>query len=692
MAAYRTDQIRNVVLLGHGSSGKTSLVEAMAFDAGVTNRLGRIEDGNTVADFDEEEIRRHISVSVAVVPCPWKETKINLLDTPGYLEFVGEVLSGLRVAETALFVVDGAAGVEVGTDLLWSHVDQRSLPRLVVINKLDRENASFANALESLRSSFEARFVPIHLPIGQEASFSGVVDLLQEKAFVGPGGGPSDIPESMKGEAEEARLQLIEAAAEGDDELLMKYLEGESLSADEVMQGLRKAVRAGSVVPVLAAGAAANLGVVPLLDALRELAVSPADAGPIAALDPASNEPIELTADPAGPLAALVFKTTADPYVGKLTCVRVYSGTFASDSRPTNARTGHEERVGQLFFLSGREQTPATALVAGDIGSVSKLAEIHTGDTLCDRGKPISLPGMDNPKPLYSVAVNAKSQADFDKMSSSMARLVEEDPTLHLEREPSTGELILMGMGESHLDVAIRRLRQKFGVEVVTTMPRVPYRETVTKTAQAQGRFKKQTGGRGQFGDVWLRIEAQERGGGFEFLDEVFGGSVPRNFIPSVEKGIIEALETGILAGYPVVDVKVALYDGSYHPVDSSDMAFKLAAQLGFRKAAEAASPIILEPIVRVEIAVPEQFMGDVMGDLTSKRGRVLGMEQVRGNSVVSALVPQAEMRRYATDLRAMTQGRGVFSMELSHYDPVPSHIAEQIIAESKKEKEAEQS
>ncbi len=522
MAAYGTDQIRNVVLLGHGSSGKTTLVEAMAFNAGVTNRLGRIEDGNTVADFDDEEIRRRISISVSVVPCPWKDTKINLLDTPGYLEFVGEVLSGLRVAETALFVVDGAAGVEVGTDLLWQQADERSLPRLVVINKLDRENASFDGVLDSLRESFEARFVPIQLPIGHEASFTGVVDLLQAKAFVGPGAGPSDIPESMKDEVEEATLQLIEAAAEGNDELLMKYLDGETLSADEVMQGLREAVRSGAVVPVLAAAAGENLGVVPLTDALRNLAVSPVDAGPIAAIDPATSEPIELTADAAGPLAALVFKTTADPYVGKLTYVRVYSGTFASDSRPTNARTGHEERVGQLFYLSGREQNPAPALVAGDIGSVSKLAEIHTGDTLCDRGKPISIPGMVNPKPLFSVAVNAKSQADFDKMSSSMARLVEEDPTLHLEREPSTGELILMGMGESHLDVAIRHLRQKFGVEVVTSTPRVPYRETVTRSAQAQGRFKKQTGGRGQFGDVWLRVEAQERGGGFEFLDEVF--------------------------------------------------------------------------------------------------------------------------------------------------------------------------
>jgi len=690
MAAYRTEQIRNVVLLGHGSSGKTSLVEAMAFRAGVTNRLGRVEDGNTVADFDEEEIRRSISVSVAVVPCPWKDTKINVLDTPGYLEFVGEVLSGMRIAETALFVLDGAAGVEVGTELLWRQADERSLPRLVVINKMDRENASFETSLASLQEAFGARFVPIQLPIGRESSFTGVVDLLQNQAYIGTEGQDSPVPESMQEAVEEARLQLIEAAAEGDDELLMKYLDGETLTPEEIMHGLRAAVKAGTAVPVLASAAGANLGVGPILDALLELAVSPADTGPAEAVDPTTEETVELTADADGPLAALVFKTTADPYVGKLTYVRVYSGTFASDSRPVNARTGHEERVGQLFFLTGREQTPAPALIAGDIGSVSKLAEVHTGDTLCDRGKPLILPGMDNPKPLYSVAVNAKSQADFDKMSGSMTRLVEEDPTLHLEREPSTGELILSGMGESHLDVAIRHLRQKFGVEVVTNTPRVPYRETVTKTAQAQGRFKKQTGGRGQFGDVWLRIEAQERGGGFEFLDEVFGGSVPRNFIPSVEKGVVEALEQGFLAGYPVVDVKVALYDGSYHPVDSSDMAFKLAAQLGFRKAAEAAGPILLEPINRVEVTVPEQYMGDVLGDLNSKRGRVLGMEQVRGNSVVSALVPQAEMRRYATDLRAMTQGRGVFTMELSHYDPVPSHVAEQIIAEAKKEKEPE--
>ncbi|MGI6208812.1 MAG: elongation factor G [Anaerolineae bacterium] len=690
MAAYGSEQLRNVVLLGHGSAGKTSLVEAMAFNTGVTNRLGRVEDGTAIADFDEEEVRRHISVSLAVVPVPWKDTKINLLDAPGYLEFIGEVLSGLRVAESALVVVDAAAGVEVGTEILWRYADERSLPRMVVVNKMDRENASFQSCLDSLSNAFEARFVPIHLPIGQEASFRGVVDLLQQKAIIGPEGKVEDIPADMQDAVEEARLQLVEAAAEGDDELLMKYLEGEELTADEIMQGLRNAVRSGSAIPVAATAATANVAVRPLLDAIREFMPSPTDAGPYEAIDPSSGNTVEITADSAGPLAAFVFKTTADPYVGKLTYLRVYSGTLSSDSRPINARTGQEERVGQLFTVTGREQTPTEQLVAGDIGSVSKLAEIHTGDTLCDRGKPLTLPALERPNPVYSVAVNAKSQADFDKMSSSMSRLVEEDPTLRLEREPSTGELILSGMGESHLDVAIRRLRQKFGVEVVTSTPRVPYRETITKVAQAQGRFKRQTGGRGQFGDTWIRVEPRERGAGFEFVDEIFGGAVPRNFIPSVEKGVVEAMEEGILAGYPVVDVRVALYDGSYHPVDSSDMAFKLAGSIGFRKAAEAAGPILLEPIVKVVITVPEQFMGDIMGDLNSKRGRVLGMEQERGLSTVTALVPLAEMRRYATDLRAMTQGRGVFTMEFSHYDPVPPHVAEQVIAEAKREKEAE--
>ncbi|NPV10119.1 MAG: elongation factor G [Anaerolineae bacterium] len=690
MAAYGSEQLRNVVLLGHGSAGKTSLVEAMAFNAGVTNRLGRVEEGTAIADFDEEEVRRHISVSVAVVPCPWKDVKINVLDTPGYLEFIGEVLSGLRVAEAALLVLDAAAGVEVGTELLWRYADERSVPRLVVINKMDRENASFQSSLDSLSNAFDARFIPVHLPIGQESSFSGVVDLLEMKAIIGPEGKVEDIPSDMRDAVEEARLQVVEAAAEGDDELLMKYLEGEELTTKEIVRGLRQAVRSGSAIPVVAAAATANLAVRPLLDAIRDLLPSPVESGPYKATNPATGDTVELESDPAGPLAAFVFKTTADPYVGKLTYLRVYSGTLVSDSRPINSRTGQEERVGQLFFVTGREQSPTEQLIAGDIGSVSKLAEIHTGDTLCDRGTPLALPSLERPNPVYSVAVNAKSQADFDKMSSSMSRLVEEDPTLRLEREPSTGELILSGMGEAHLDVAIRRLRQKFGVEVITSTPRVPYRETITKTAQAQGRFKRQTGGRGQFGDVWLRLEPMERGSGFQFADEIFGGAVPRNFIPAVEKGVVEAMQEGILAGYPVVDVKVALYDGSYHPVDSSDMAFKLAASLGFRKAAENAGPILLEPIVRAVITVPEQFMGDVLGDLNSKRGRVLGMEQERGLSVVTALVPLAEMRRYATDLRAMTQGRGVFTMEFSHYDPVPSHVAEQVIAEAKREKEAE--
>jgi len=688
MADYASNQLRNVVLLGHGSAGKTSLAEAMAFNAGVTNRLGRVEEGTALADFDEEEMRRHISVSTAIIPCPWAGVKINLIDTPGYLEFIGEVLSGLRAADCALFVLDAAAGVEVGTELLWNYADQRRIPRIVFVNKMDRENANFQNALASLSEKFDGRFVPVQLPIGEQDSFRGVVDLVSMKALIGGDAQQESIPSDMQEAVEEARLQLVEAAAEGDDELLMQYLEGEELSAEEIGSGLSAAVLDGSVIPVLCGAATANVAIKPLLDAITQIAPSPVASGPYPAINPATNEQEDLTADPAGPLAAFVFKTTADPYVGKLTYLRVYSGTLASDSRVTNSRTGQEERIGQLFCVTGKNQEPTDDIIAGDIGAVAKLGDVYTGDTLCDQGRPLVIPPLDLPNPVYSLAINAKSQADSDKMSNALSRLVEEDPTLRLEREQSTGELILSGMGEAHLDVAIRRMHQKFGVDIVTSVPRVPYRETITKTAQAQGRFKRQTGGRGQFGDVWLRLEPLERGAGFEFLDEIFGGAVPRNYIPAVEKGVVEAMQEGILAGYPVVDIRVALYDGSYHPVDSSDMAFKIAASIGFRAAAEKAGPILLEPIMKITVTVPEQFMGDVLGDLNGKRARVLGMDQDRGNSIITALVPLAEMQRYATDLRSMTQGRGVFTVEFSHYDPVPSHLSERIIAEAKREKE----
>ncbi len=688
MASLDAADLRNIVLLGHGSSGKTSLVEAMAFCAGVTSRLGRVEDGTAIADFDEEEIRRRISISLAVVPCPWRGKRINALDTPGYLEFIGDVLSAMRAAEAAVFLVDAASGVEVGTELLWRHADEHGLPRLVYINKMDRENARFQAAVDSLRASFDKRFVPVQLPIGQEASFRGVVDLLRRKAIVGPEGKEEAIPADMASAVEEARTQLVEAAAEGDDELIMKYLEGEELSDEDILRGLRAAVASGEVVPVFCGAATSVIGVRAFLDGVLELVPSPAEAEVHRATNPVTGETEILRADPNGPLVAFVFKTTADPYVGKLTYLRIFSGTLSSDSRVLNPRTGSEERIGQLFTVCGREQKPVDSLIAGDIGAVAKLGDVRTGDTLCDRGRPLVLPPVQMPKPVFSVAVTAKSQADFDRMSNAMARLVEEDPTLRVEREPSTGELILSGMGEAHVDVAVRRLQQKFGVEVLTSTPKVPYRETITKTAQAQGRYKRQTGGRGQFGDVWLRLEPLPRGEGFQFVDEIFGGAVPKNYIPAVEKGVVEAMNEGILAGYPVVDVRVALYDGSYHPVDSSDMAFKIAGSLGFKKAAEQAGPILLEPIMKVVITVPEQFMGDVLGDLNSKRARVLGMEQDRGYSVVTALVPYAEMRRYATDLRSITQGRGVFTMEFSHYEPVPSHLAEQIIAEAKKQKE----
>jgi elongation factor G len=658
----------------------------MLFDSGAISRMGRVEDHNTVSDYDEEEHNRGLSVNLAVLPCEWQGHKLNVVDVPGYMDFSGEVKTGMRAVEGAIVVICAASGVEVGAELHWSYLDEVSMPRMVFINKMDRDNANFTRTLEELRAKFDVTFVPIILPIGAHSSFSGVVDLIARKAYIGPEANEGEIPDEIKEQAEAQRTEMMEYAAEADDELMMKYLDGEELTDDEIRSSLLKAAQDGKIVLVAAGSATQNMGVRQLLDASAAFLPSPVDFQREAA-NMASGEDESLMPDAAGPLVVQVFKTLADPFVGKVSYLRVFSGTLASDSRVLNVNQDSEERLGQLFSVRGKEQNPVQRIIAGDIGTATKLGITTTGDTLCDRGAPYQMPPIVYPDPLYSAAVFPKTKADLDKLGASLQRLVEEDPTLRVERNTETNETILSGMGESHIQIAAGRLAKKFGVEIETDVPTIPYRETITQTASAQGRHKKQTGGRGQFGDVYIRFEPRERGDGFEFESEIFGGAVPKNYIPAVEKGLREIMETGVLAGFPTVDFRAVIYDGSYHPVDSSELAFKLAAHLAFRSAIPQAGPVLLEPIVEITVTVPDSFMGDILGDLNTRRARVLGMEQVRGNGVIRAMVPLAEIQRYATDLRSMTQGRGIYTMTPKNYDIVPSHLVEKIAEESAKKR-----
>ncbi|GAB4535189.1 MAG: elongation factor G [Anaerolineae bacterium] len=683
---YSTDKLRNVVLLGHGSSGKTSLAEAMLFNTGAINRMGKVEEGTTVSDFDEEEIRRRISLNLALIPCEWDKYKINVLDTPGYLDFVGEVISAIRVADAGIVMVDAVSGVEVGTELAWQHADRQNLPRLVFINKMDRDNADFQRTLETLRDKFEGLFVPIQLPIGEQSDFKGVVDLIEMKAYLGDGTKTDAVPDDMADAVEEARMSLIEAAAEGDDELIVKYLDGEELSDAEIAQGLAAGIRTGAVIPVLCGSASHNIGVRSLLRTIvRNL---PGPSGEVTATNPATSEETPLTFDAAGPLAAFVFKTAADPYVGKLTYFRVYSGTLKSNTQIFNSRSGTEERLGQVFLLRGKEQLPVDEVRAGDIGVVAKLSETLTNDTLCDKGRPLVLPGIEFPTPLFAVAVAPKTKADSAKMGPSLTRIVEEDPTLRWRNEETTRQVILEGMGDAHIDTAVRRLEQKFGLGLETSVPKVPYKETVTKVGSASYRHKKQTGGAGQFAEVHMRVEPLARDSGYEFEWEVFGGAISSSFQPSIQKGIKQVMNNGPLAGYPVVDVKAVVFDGKEHPVDSKDIAFQIAGREVFKLAFKDGNPVLLEPIMNLTITVPEEFMGDVMSDLTTRRGRVQGTDQERGNAIVHAQVPLADAQRYSTDLRSITQGRGIYTMTFSHYEQVPSHLQAEIIAQAERERQ----
>ena len=688
MKVYKSDKLRNIALLGHGGSGKTSLAEAMLFSSGAVNRLGRVDDGTSVSDWDDEERRRNMSINTSLMPCEFQGHKINVLDTPGYMDFVGEVISAVRVADAAIIVLDSVSGVEVGTQQVWYHANTQKLPRIIYVNKMERENVDYGAVVDQVASAFDVTAVPIQLPIGSQADLHGIVDILSNKAYIGPEATESPIPDDMADAVEEARMELIEAAAEGADELMEKYFEAETLTKDEIVRGLKLRMAREDFVPVLCGSAGMNIGTTRLMQSVIQLMPSPIEAGPYTAINPATGESVELQADSAADLAALIFKTVADPYVGKLSYFRVYSGTVEADSRLRNSRTDSEERLGQVYVMVGKEQHPVDQIPAGDIGAVAKLSESQTGDTLCDHGTPLRIEVAEYPNPLYAVAITPKTKADAAKISPTLTRLSEQDPTLSWRQDRETKETILSGMGDTHINVAIRRMEEVFSLGVDTRIPRVPYRETITRTASAQYRHKKQTGGAGQFAEVHMRVAPLERDAGYEFAWEVVGMNVSKTFGPSIEKGVKAVMEQGVIAGYPVVDIRSAVYDGKEHPVDSKDIAFQIAGREVFKLAVKSAGPVLLEPIYKYTITVPEEYMGDVLGDLNTRRGQVLGMDQIGDNSVVTALVPLAEMQRYVSDLRSITQGRGVFSLEFVEYQQVPSHMAEQIIAESKREAE----
>jgi len=682
MQEYNTDSIRNISMVSHSGSGKTMLGEAFLFFTKAINRMGTVEEANTVGDFEAEEQRRGLSLSTAVLPIEYQKHKINLLDTPGAPDFVGETISALSVSDGALVVVDSVAGVQVGTELAWSYCEKFKLPRFVLVNRVHRESADFEAAKNSVAQLTDKRLIPVQIPWGQGANFKGLIDLLVMKAFPVGGGAAVEIPADLAEVAKKARMQLVEAAAEGSDKLLEKYLETSELSAEEIMQGLQGVVRNGIFIPVFAADASDQVGITQLLDAFLTLMPSPAQAAPAKAKGKSGEE--ELKASDAGPLAVYVWKTTADPYVGKITYGRVVSGKLTADSRVWNQNKEQEERLGTIAVIRGKEQIPVKTIHAGDIFAVPKLSATGTGDTLCDKGHSLTLPVPEYPNAVYRVAVLPKTQADSAKMGTTLSRLVEEDMTLSWHNEASTKQTILQGMGDQHIDVAIRKAHDKFQVGLETHEPDVAYLETITKVGQSEYRHKKQSGGAGQFAEVHMRVEPL-RDQDFEFENKVVGGAISHSYMPAIEKGVRSVMNEGAIAGYPVQKVKAVVTDGKEHPVDSKPVAFEIAGRQAFKQAIKEAGPVLLEPIMNVRITVPDNHMGDVMGDLNSRRARVQGMDQEMGRSVINAQVPMAEILRYATTLRSLTGGRGVFTMEQSHYEQVPPHIAEGIVASRQK-------
>ncbi len=681
MKSFPPAKIRNVALVGHGGAGKTSLAEALLFCAGAIGRMGRVEDGTTTTDFDPEEVRRHLSLSLALAPFEHDGVKINLLDAPGYGDFVGDMRTALEVADLAVLVVSAVEGVEVQTEVAWRIAAERGLPRMFFVNKLDRERASFDRTLEQLRERFGAGVAPLELPIGEEGSFRGVADLLTDTAVIYEGGPKpkiTDIPEEMSVREHEVRDNLVEGIVVADDDLMERYLEGEAVSPKELEDTLAKGVAEASVFPVACGSATRLIGIDRLAQLIVEVGPSPLVRPPVTVEAPGGAT--EVGPDPAGQPLAYVFRTLADPYVGKVSFLKVLSGTIRPDTTLTNPRTHTDERLHNLFTMRGKEQEGLDELTAGDIGAVAKLSDTATGDTLAPKGTPVTVPVPPPLVPVLTIAIRPKSKGDEDKLMTSLHRLQDEDQALQVRRDDETHQTLLSGMGDTHLSIVTERLQRKFGVEVVSEDVRVPYRETITASADAEGKYKKQTGGHGQFGVAFLKVEPKERGGGFEFIDKIVGGAIPRQFIPAVEKGVVETMTTAGVFGYPVVDVAVTVFDGKFHPVDSSEMSFKMAASLGFKDAMAKAGPVLLEPISLLEVTVPAAYQGDVMGDLNSRRGRVQGTDVAgSGEQTITALVPTSEILRYAIDLRSITGGRGRFTVRHDHYDVLPAHLVDKV-------------
>jgi len=693
MASYDTKDIRNIALMGHGSEGKTTLMEALLFAAGITDRQGKVEDGSTVTDYDPEEIKRHISISAAIAPIDWKQKMLNIIDVPGYFDFIGEMMGPLRVVETAAILVNAVGGVAVGTEKAWYYATKNDVGKMFIVNQMDREHADFQKTVDQLREMFGSSVVPILLPIGSGADFTGVVNVLENKAYACEKKNSKEIPmpDGMAGVIEKALEEITEAAAGADDDLMMKYLEGETLTHEEILEGFKAGMFSGQITPVLPCSALTGVGVLKLLDVMADFLPSP-KRELYKGFDPKAEKEIERPCKSDEPFSALVYKTIADPFVGKLSLFKVMSGTLTPSTPVYNATAEKNEKTSGIYVLRGKKQISTQQLNAGDMGALSKLQYTNTGDTLCDQANPIVYPKIAFPAPCISKAIFAAKQGEEDKVFSGLARLQEEDPSIQVEKNAETSETLLSGQGDLHLEVIRNKLATKFGAKAELQDPSIPYRETIKKTVKVQGRHKKQTGGHGQFGDVWIEFSpAGDTNVDFEFEDAVVGGVVPRNFIPSVEKGLRENIVKGVLAGYPMVGLHAKLYDGSYHPVDSSEMAFKTAARIAYKKGCMDAGPVLLEPIMHVEVFVPDEYMGDIMGDMNKRRGRIMGMNQVDGLQKLEAEAPMAEMFKYATDLRSMTQARGSFAMKFERYEEVPANVAQKIIENAKKEEEDEE-
>jgi elongation factor G len=691
MKVYDAPGIRNIAVVGHGGCGKTTLVSALLYDMGAANRLGRVEDGTAVTDFDPDEIERKISLQAALAYGEWKKTKINLIDAPGYAVFVGEAMAALRVADAALIVVDAMHGVEVQTEKDWALAAERDLPRVFVINRLDRERASFERALASIEQTFGRTVVPIAFPIGEEKAFKGIVDLVHEKAYLYPEDEGTtfqtvDIPADEGGKARTLRDRLVEMVAESNEDLMEAFFDKGTLPQEDLVRGLRQAILAGKLHPVVPTSALHNIGANIVLDAVVDLLPSPVDRGEVVGTHPGTKAETRRKPLASEPVSAFVFKTIVDPHAGQISLFRVYSGTLKADSHVHNITRDADERVGHLFLLEGKSQVQVPEIQAGDIGAVAKLKDTHTNDTLGDKNHPLLLEPVHYPEPATTFAIEPKTRGDEDKISIALHRLMEEDPELRIGRDAQTHEMLLSGMGQLHVEVTVGRLRKRFKVEVNLKKPKVPYRETIKGAAEGHGRHKKQTGGHGQFGDCKIRMKPLPRGSDFVFVDDIFGGSIPRNFIPAVQKGIEEARVKGFLAGFPMVDFQVELFDGAYHDVDSSEMAFKIAGSLAYKDAVAKCRPTLLEPVMKVEISVPEEYAGAVMGDLSSRRGRPQGMEPKGAMQCVKAEVPLVEMLAYDAELTSMTGGRGSYHMEFAHYDEVPGHLLDKVVASAKAE------